>query len=243
VYSTIIVAFLRFGAIMQTDYGGNYSGTAMKSLNYAILEPNLAILCISLPMLQPLFRKARWYLNMYVSDPVVDWVSKLRRGGQVPAPVDQFNFGFETPKDAVVMKASSDGGTHANCNGNSHDHGNGNGPETSLRGGGFGTVDANDIDIAIEDNNDIGMAIGDDNELRYSMRDGSLESSIKNLWSSTSGSPTLFGRRSSSQEDIVVELRSSVRDSVVTAASEPTTLNSEDMPSTPQSAIEEENDQ
>ncbi|KAI1165954.1 hypothetical protein F5B18DRAFT_668482 [Nemania serpens] len=56
---TILVAFLRFEAIVHTDYAGDYNRTAMKSINYAILELNLAILCISLPMLQPLLRKAR----------------------------------------------------------------------------------------------------------------------------------------------------------------------------------------
>ncbi|KAI1198957.1 hypothetical protein F5X97DRAFT_333070 [Nemania serpens] len=56
---TILVAFLRFEAIVHTDYAGDYNRTAMKSINYSILEPNLAILCISLPMLQPLLRKAR----------------------------------------------------------------------------------------------------------------------------------------------------------------------------------------
>lgn len=63
--STIVVAFLRFEAIVHTDYDNNYNATAMKSFNYAILEPNLAILCISLPMLQPLFRKAR---GLYQTD-------------------------------------------------------------------------------------------------------------------------------------------------------------------------------
>ncbi|KAI0449395.1 hypothetical protein F5B21DRAFT_520258 [Xylaria acuta] len=53
--------FLRFEAIVHTDYGGDYNGTSMKSVNYAILEPNFAILCISLPMLQPLLRKALSY--------------------------------------------------------------------------------------------------------------------------------------------------------------------------------------
>ncbi|KAI0868018.1 hypothetical protein GGS24DRAFT_507214 [Hypoxylon argillaceum] len=62
---TIVVAFLRFEAIVHTDYDNNYNATAMKSFNYAILEPNLAILCISLPMLQPLFRKAR---GLYQTD-------------------------------------------------------------------------------------------------------------------------------------------------------------------------------
>ncbi|KAI0554801.1 hypothetical protein F4679DRAFT_579141 [Xylaria curta] len=55
---TIIVAFLRFEAIAHTDYGGDYNATGMKAVNYAILEPNLAILCMSLPMVQPLLRKA-----------------------------------------------------------------------------------------------------------------------------------------------------------------------------------------
>ncbi|KAI1435829.1 hypothetical protein GGR50DRAFT_702360 [Xylaria sp. CBS 124048] len=59
---TIFVAFLRFEAIAVTAYGGDYNDTAMQSANYAILEPNLAILCISLPMLQPLLRRLRPWL-------------------------------------------------------------------------------------------------------------------------------------------------------------------------------------
>ncbi|KAI1742351.1 hypothetical protein F4680DRAFT_445914 [Xylaria scruposa] len=55
---TIIVAFLRFVAIANTDYGGDYNATGMKAVNYAILEPNLAILCMSLPMAKPLLLKA-----------------------------------------------------------------------------------------------------------------------------------------------------------------------------------------
>ncbi|KAI0195274.1 hypothetical protein EV127DRAFT_404814 [Xylaria flabelliformis] len=55
---TIIVAFLRFEAIVHTAYGGDYNATGMKAVNYAILEPNLAILCMSLPMLKPVVRKA-----------------------------------------------------------------------------------------------------------------------------------------------------------------------------------------
>ncbi|KAI1111160.1 hypothetical protein F5Y14DRAFT_464964 [Nemania sp. NC0429] len=61
---TILVAFLRFEAIVNTEYAGDYNRTAMKSTNYAILEPNLAILCISLPMLQPLLRKARSHVRI-----------------------------------------------------------------------------------------------------------------------------------------------------------------------------------
>ncbi|KAI0441251.1 hypothetical protein F4803DRAFT_576793 [Xylaria telfairii] len=60
---TIVVAFLRFEAIVNTDYGGDYSGTAMKSADYAILEPNFAILCISLPMLQQLLCKVVSHFN------------------------------------------------------------------------------------------------------------------------------------------------------------------------------------
>ncbi|KAI1812443.1 hypothetical protein GGS20DRAFT_591660 [Poronia punctata] len=56
--ATTIVAFLRFGAIVSTDYGGDYLESAMKASNLAILEANLAILCMNLPMLQPLFRRA-----------------------------------------------------------------------------------------------------------------------------------------------------------------------------------------
>ncbi|KAI1757598.1 hypothetical protein F4782DRAFT_525409 [Xylaria castorea] len=55
---TIAVAFLRFEAIVHTEYGGDYNSTAMKAANYAILEPNLAILCMSLPMVKPLLLKA-----------------------------------------------------------------------------------------------------------------------------------------------------------------------------------------
>ncbi|TRX90673.1 hypothetical protein FHL15_008448 [Xylaria flabelliformis] len=55
---TIIVAFLRFEAIAHTEYGANYNATGMKAVNYAILEPNLAILCMSLPMVKSLILKA-----------------------------------------------------------------------------------------------------------------------------------------------------------------------------------------
>ncbi|KAI1826662.1 hypothetical protein F4861DRAFT_545707 [Xylaria intraflava] len=58
-FVTIVVAFLRFEAIIRTTYGGDYNLTAMRSANYAILEPNLSILCMSLPMLQPFLRKMR----------------------------------------------------------------------------------------------------------------------------------------------------------------------------------------
>ncbi|KAI2624511.1 hypothetical protein GGS21DRAFT_324051 [Xylaria nigripes] len=60
---TIFVAFLRFESILRTEYGGDFNRTALRSANYAILEPNLAILCISLPMLQPLLRHATLYLS------------------------------------------------------------------------------------------------------------------------------------------------------------------------------------
>ncbi|KAI1633065.1 hypothetical protein F4809DRAFT_644808 [Biscogniauxia mediterranea] len=54
---TTTIAILRFTAIIDTDYQGDMIGTAVSSIMYAILEPNLIILCISLPMLQPLWRK------------------------------------------------------------------------------------------------------------------------------------------------------------------------------------------
>ncbi|KAI0024016.1 hypothetical protein F4780DRAFT_688586 [Xylariomycetidae sp. FL0641] len=53
----ISISFIRFFAIDKADYVGDFTGTNMKSFNYAILEPNLAILCISLPMLKPVARK------------------------------------------------------------------------------------------------------------------------------------------------------------------------------------------
>ncbi|CAJ2509003.1 Uu.00g140290.m01.CDS01 [Anthostomella pinea] len=55
--ATLAIALLRFDAIIGTDYTFDIAGTAMASLNYAILEPNLAILCISLPILKPVYRK------------------------------------------------------------------------------------------------------------------------------------------------------------------------------------------
>ncbi|KAI1504068.1 hypothetical protein F5X99DRAFT_406451 [Biscogniauxia marginata] len=57
--ATTTIALLRFSAIIDTDYEGDVTGTAAPSIMYAILEPNLAILCISLPMLQPLWRTFR----------------------------------------------------------------------------------------------------------------------------------------------------------------------------------------
>ncbi|KAI0592798.1 hypothetical protein F4775DRAFT_597854 [Biscogniauxia sp. FL1348] len=57
--ATTTIAILRFTAIIDTDYQGDMIGTAVSSIMYAILEPNLIILCISLPMLQPLWRKFR----------------------------------------------------------------------------------------------------------------------------------------------------------------------------------------
>ncbi|KAI1174727.1 hypothetical protein F4777DRAFT_599217 [Nemania sp. FL0916] len=56
---TIVIAFLRFNAILKTDYAHDYYGTAVGSTYFSILEPNTAILCISLPMLRPIFRKAK----------------------------------------------------------------------------------------------------------------------------------------------------------------------------------------
>ncbi|KAI3317301.1 hypothetical protein HD806DRAFT_541359 [Xylariaceae sp. AK1471] len=74
---TTIVAFLRFSSIIHTDYGGDYNSTAMKPANYAILEANLAILCMSLPMLQPLLRRACSYLMTHFVDRFSAWWMRI----------------------------------------------------------------------------------------------------------------------------------------------------------------------
>ncbi|RYP02291.1 hypothetical protein DL764_005857 [Monosporascus ibericus] len=50
-----IIAMLRLEALLGTDWEGDVTGTAERAMFLSVLEPNLAILCVSLPMLQPLY--------------------------------------------------------------------------------------------------------------------------------------------------------------------------------------------
>ncbi|RYC59147.1 hypothetical protein CHU98_g7060 [Xylaria longipes] len=109
---TTAVAFLRFEAIVHTDYGGDYNRTAMKSVNYAILEPNFAIMCISLPMLQPPLRKALSYVktklggrtggrftNSWARNPLGNKFTHWRNGGLSRI--------FTTPKEVSASSGNS----------------------------------------------------------------------------------------------------------------------------------------
>ncbi|RYO83991.1 hypothetical protein DL766_008348 [Monosporascus sp. MC13-8B] len=49
-----VIAILRLEALLETDWEGDVTGTAERAMFLSVLEPNLAILCASLPMLQPL---------------------------------------------------------------------------------------------------------------------------------------------------------------------------------------------
>ncbi|RYP42683.1 hypothetical protein DL767_000052 [Monosporascus sp. MG133] len=50
-----IIAILRLKALLETDWEGDVTGPAERAMFLSVLEPNLAILCVSLPMLQPLY--------------------------------------------------------------------------------------------------------------------------------------------------------------------------------------------
>ncbi|KAH9904363.1 hypothetical protein F4778DRAFT_789959 [Xylariomycetidae sp. FL2044] len=50
------VALARLDAIVDTDYEGDITTSGLNSLTFSVLEPNLAIICMSLPMIQPLLR-------------------------------------------------------------------------------------------------------------------------------------------------------------------------------------------
>ncbi|KAI0104682.1 hypothetical protein GGR51DRAFT_560946 [Nemania sp. FL0031] len=108
---TVVVAFLRFEAIVHTDYASNYNATAMKSFNYAILEANLAILCISLPMLQPLIRMA-WG----TSSPCILWRLWARCfGGRSGGSNSTKSSGNSCLKDAHVNIELTVVSTRASC--------------------------------------------------------------------------------------------------------------------------------
>ncbi|RYP69899.1 hypothetical protein DL771_005842 [Monosporascus sp. 5C6A] len=50
-----VIAILRLKALLEMDWEGDVTGTAERAMFLSVLEPNLAILCVSLPMLQPLY--------------------------------------------------------------------------------------------------------------------------------------------------------------------------------------------
>jgi len=81
----------------------------MKSANYAILEANLAILCISLPMLQPLIRGMRKYFKQHSTRSSSENASDLS-----PSSPSWWRRLFEF-RDRT---SSGDRGTNGNENGN-----------------------------------------------------------------------------------------------------------------------------
>ncbi|KAI1249501.1 hypothetical protein MGN70_009114 [Eutypa lata] len=52
-------AIMRLKLLLDVDFQGDITRTTGKAILYSVVEPNLAILCVSLPMLHPLYRKLR----------------------------------------------------------------------------------------------------------------------------------------------------------------------------------------
>lgn len=50
---------MRLKLLLDVDFQGDITRTTGKAILYSVVEPNLAILCVSLPMLHPLYRKLR----------------------------------------------------------------------------------------------------------------------------------------------------------------------------------------
>ena len=57
--SSIIVACKRLSAVFDYDVAANPTGTVGESAFLCVLETFLALLCVNIPLLRPLFR--RWY--------------------------------------------------------------------------------------------------------------------------------------------------------------------------------------
>lgn len=57
--SCIVCAVFRLIYISTVDLSGNVTGTMPSTIFLFILEPNLAILCVSIPMLRPFYSKYR----------------------------------------------------------------------------------------------------------------------------------------------------------------------------------------
>ncbi|KAJ8122666.1 hypothetical protein ONZ43_g1194 [Nemania bipapillata] len=179
---TILVAFLRFEAIVHTDYDDQYNSTAMKSFNFAILEPNLAILCISLPMLQPLIRKVRGQgesFNRSPSRPSSCWA-----GNCFGDTLTQLSSGSvkDTNGKSTVSPAPESARVNIELSVVSARAGDG---ELACLGAGSGKAD---VESTVE-----GNASGKRKECKKRNRDGSLLSRARSLWSVDLGRPSQDG--------------------------------------------------
>ncbi|KAI1131421.1 hypothetical protein F5Y10DRAFT_286790 [Nemania abortiva] len=204
---TIVVSFLRFEAIVHTDYAGDYNGTAMKSFNYAILEPNLAILCISLPMLQPLIRLTRGRIQD--QNRLSGWWAGSCFGGKLGTNNNTVrSTGSSYPKNAHVNIELTVVSTRANGDGAGNGTGNGN-------------TNENRSESRSENRNEKRK------ESKSGNRDGNFLSRARSLWSIDS--------HGSSQEDIVEHASHPGRRPA--AGSDASSLNREIWPFSPMTGV------
>jgi hypothetical protein len=89
--SVTLIAILRLKAFLTVDYNNDFYFQGELAVFYSILEPNLAILCISIPMMMPVYRY--WRNNRHgatevsnTNDPSLNRRSKSTRTSPLRSP-------------------------------------------------------------------------------------------------------------------------------------------------------------